>query len=46
MCETPEPGARLGEEAEMPDSPLGDLERDGYGAYRKMFEDTDDTRRA
>jgi hypothetical protein len=44
MCETPGTRARIGEEAEMPDS--GDLERDGYGAYRKLFEDTDDTRRA
>jgi len=23
--------------------PLDDLEREGYGAYRKLFEDTDDT---
>jgi hypothetical protein len=23
--------------------PVGDLEREGYGAYRKLFEDTDDT---
>jgi peptide-methionine (R)-S-oxide reductase len=26
--------------------PLDDLEREGYGAYRKLFEDTDDTRSA
>jgi peptide-methionine (R)-S-oxide reductase len=26
--------------------PLTDLEREGYGAYRKLFEDTDDTRSA
>ena len=26
--------------------PLVDLEREGYGAYRKLFEDTDDTRSA
>jgi peptide-methionine (R)-S-oxide reductase len=23
--------------------PVDDLEREGYGAYRKLFEDTDDT---
>ena len=26
--------------------PLDDLEREGYGAYRKLFESTDDTRSA
>jgi methionine-R-sulfoxide reductase len=26
--------------------PVGDLEREGYGAYRTLFEQTDDTRRA
>jgi hypothetical protein len=25
---------------------LDDLEREGYGAYRKLFEDTDDARSA
>jgi hypothetical protein len=46
-------GTRIGEETEMPGSyhkdPQAvsrDLEREGYSAYRKLFEDTDDTRRA